>query len=132
MSRWIFNSIWVYLLNDTTTKDMVIDMCNRCDSVVDYLHSDNNIDRRSYDTRKTSNKISKHIGAIILLEIEDMLSKVDIIDRAGDIVDNDNLPIELSPNRQGFSNEEVEHLLFSTYSYVKMSISRLIKIHKSK
>ena len=111
---------------------MGIDMCNRCDSVVDYLHSDNNIDRRSYDTRKTSNKISQYIGDIILLEIEDMLSKVDIIDRAGDIVDNDNLPIELSPNRQGFNNEEVEHLLFSTYSYVRMSISRLIKIHRSK
>lgn len=107
-------------------------MCNRCDSVVNYLNSDNNIDRRSYDTRRTSHKISKHIGDIILLEIKDMLSKIDIINRAGDIVDNDNLPIELSPNRQGFSNEEIEHLLFSTYSYVRMSISRLIKIHRSK
>ena len=98
-------------------------MCNRCDSVVDYLNSDNNIDRRSYDTRKTSRKISKHIGDIILLEIEDMLSKVDVIDRAGDIID------ETSWMELGL---EVEHLLLSTYSYVQMSISRLIKIHRSK
>ncbi len=111
---------------------MDIDMCNRCDSVVDYLRSDNNMDRRSYDTRRLSHKISQHIGDMVLLEIEDILSKVDIIDRAGNIVDDDNLPIELSPNRQGFSNEEVDHLLLSTYSYVKASISKLIKMHRSK
>ena len=102
-------------------------MCRKCDSVTEYYTNGDNLDRRSAKAKKISRDISKHMGDIILLEIEDMLSKVDIVDRAGDIVDNDNLPLELSPNRQGFSNEEVDHLLGDTYWYVHRNISKLIK-----
>ena len=107
-------------------------MCNKCNSVTEYFNNGDNVDRRRNKAKKISRKISKYIGDIVLLEINSLISKIDVIDKCNDIIDNDNLPLDLSPNRQGFSNEEIEHLLEDTFWYVNKEISRLIKIHRSK
>ena len=110
----------------------IVDMCRKCDSVTEYYTNGDNLDRRSAKAKKISRDISKYIGDTILLEIDSLISKVDVIDKCNNIIDNDNLPLDLSPNRQGFSNEEIDHLLGDTYWYVHRNISKLIKRYRNR
>ena len=111
---------------------MVVDMCNRCDSIDKYFNTVDNADRRSDNAKKISRDISKYIGDIVLSDIDDLLWGIDVIDRCATVIDNDNLPLTLSPNRQGFSNQEIDHLLSNTWFYIRDNISRLIKRYESR
>ena len=111
---------------------MVVDMCNRCDSIAKFFNTVDNADRRSDNAKKISRDISKYIGDIVLSDIDDLLCGIDVIDRCATVIDNDNLPLTLSPNRQGFSNQEIDHLLSNTWFYIRDNISRLIKRYESR
>ena len=102
-------------------------MCKRCDSIDRYFNTGDNADRRSDNAKKISRDISKYIGDIVLSDIDNLLCGIDVIDKCNTIIDNDNLPIALSPNKQGFSSQEIDHLLSNTWFYIRDNIPKLIK-----
>ena len=53
---------------------MVVDMCNRCDSIDKYFNTVDNADRRSDNAKKISRDISKYIGDIVLSDIDNFSS----------------------------------------------------------